>query len=53
VCPLSGPAIGPLLCILGGKQLYRGEDYVVSLKEPEQCIAKTLAAIDADWLRAR
>lgn len=43
------------LCILGGRQLYRGDDYIVSLKEPEQCaeIANALAAIDADWLRSR
>ena len=43
------------LCILGGKQLYRGDDYIVSLKESEQCaeIANALAAIDADWLQSR
>ncbi len=42
-------------CILGGRQLYRGDDYIISLKEPEQCrdIAAATAGIDADWLRSR
>ena len=43
------------LCILGGKQLYNGDDYVVSLKEPRQCadLAEALAEADEGWLRKR
>ncbi len=42
-------------CVLGGRQLYRGDDYMVSLKDPRQCadLARALAAIDEQSLRAR
>ncbi|HEX5410891.1 MAG TPA: YfbM family protein [Terriglobia bacterium] len=41
------------LCILGGQQLYSGDDYIVSLKKPEECvaIAQALARINIDWMR--
>lgn len=43
------------LCILGGRQLYSGDDYVVSLKDPGQCadLAMSLARVDEEWLRER
>lgn len=43
------------LCILGGRQLYHGDDYVVSLKESSQCadIAAALGEVDEGWLRKR
>jgi hypothetical protein len=43
------------VCILGGEQLYRGDDYAVSLLTPEQVrdVAAALAPIDMASLRAR
>jgi len=43
------------ICILGGRQLYSGDDYVISLKDPSQCadLAEALAAVDEDLLRKR
>jgi len=39
--------------ILGGKQLYRGEDYIVSLVEPKfvPLVAEALCAVDQEALR--
>jgi hypothetical protein len=43
------------LCILGGRQLHKGDDYVVSLKDPSQCarISTAITAIEKAWLRDR
>lgn len=42
-------------CIFGGKQLYSGDDYVMSLKELKECadLAAALAELDENWLRKR
>jgi len=42
-------------CVLGGDQLYEGDDFVVSLLTPEQVgdFAFALAPIDKAWLRTR
>ncbi|HMA36618.1 MAG TPA: DUF1877 family protein, partial [Chloroflexia bacterium] len=41
------------LCILGGRQLYIGEDYIVSLITPDQVrdVAQALTKIDRAMLR--
>lgn len=43
------------LCILGGLQLYGKEDYIVSLKSPQECndIAQALQTIDEKWMAER
>jgi hypothetical protein len=43
------------LCILGGRQLYDGDDYIVSFITPEQVkeVARAIADIDEAWMRAR
>lgn len=42
-------------CVLGGEQLYEGDDFVVSLLPPEQVddVASALAPIDKPSLRTR
>lgn len=42
-------------CVLGGEQLHRGDDYIVSLLTPSQVreVADALGGIDAEWLRKR
>ena len=42
-------------CILGGRMLYRGQDYSVSLVEPEHVpgLAKAVKAVDEAWMRER
>ena len=39
--------------VLGGKQLYRGEDYIISLVEPRSVplVAEALGAVDREALR--
>ena len=41
--------------VLGGEQLYRGDDFIVSFLTPEQVrdVASALAPINKEWLRAR
>jgi Domain of unknown function (DUF1877) len=43
------------LCILGGRQLHAGDDYIVSLKTPHQVLnlSDSLKAIDEETLRQR
>jgi hypothetical protein len=43
------------LCVIGGKQLYSGDDYIISLKTPDEVadIAKALTFITKDALRQR
>ena len=43
------------LAILGGQQLYRGDDYVISLIAPKQVrdLAVSLVDLDEAWLRER
>ncbi len=43
------------LCIIGGKSLHKGADYIVTLKEPEQVdrIAVALPTITKAWMRER
>lgn len=43
------------LCILGGRQLYEGDDYIVSYVAPEQVkqVAAAIADIDEQWMRER
>lgn len=42
-------------CILGGRQLYKGEDYIVSFvtRDEVRDVAQAMAFIDKDWLRDR
>jgi len=42
-------------CILGGRQLYKGEHYMVSFVTPEQVkeVAETIRDIDEEWMRQR
>jgi hypothetical protein len=42
-------------CVLGGEQLHRGDDYVVSLLTPEQVadVAAAVTPIDQAWLRRK
>lgn len=42
-------------CVLGGQSLYEGDDYIVSLKTPEQVrdVASALAGITQEHLRDR
>jgi hypothetical protein len=50
----SGPY--PLsLCILGGKRLYQGDDYITTLIEANQVVevAKALKKITKEWMRER
>ena len=49
----SKDALG--LCILGGEQLHKGGDYIVSLLTPEQVkqVAEALRPIDKEWMRVR
>jgi len=45
---------GPLsMCMLGGEQLHRGDNYIVSLLTPEQVrqVAEAMKPIDREWLR--
>jgi hypothetical protein len=43
------------LCIIGGKQLYRGSDYTIALVRPDQVpkVASALVTVDEAWLRER
>lgn len=43
------------LCILGGEQLYQGNDYCICLIRPEQVrdVAQALAGVTESWLRER
>lgn len=42
-------------CVLGGEQLYRGDDFIVSFLGPAQVadVAAALVPVDKEWLRAR
>jgi hypothetical protein len=42
-------------CILGGKQLYVGDDYIVSLKRQSECadIAAAITRIEIEWMREK
>jgi uncharacterized protein DUF1877 len=42
-------------CVLGGRHLYEGENYIIALVQPHEVkdVASALAAIDQDWMRAR
>ena len=42
-------------CILGGRQLYEGDDYLVAFitRDEVRDIAAALAPIDENWLRAK
>jgi hypothetical protein len=43
------------LAILNGRQLYSGDDYIISLVKPDEVrdVAFGLARIDQDWLKSR
>ena len=43
------------MCILGGRQLYEGDDYIVSFLTPEQVkqVATAIGNIDEAWMRDR
>jgi hypothetical protein len=43
------------MCVLGGRQLYEGADYIVSFVAPEQVkqVAAAIADIDEPWIRER
>lgn len=42
-------------CILGGRQLYRGADYIVSFLDPTDvwAVAATIKDIDKEWIRRK
>jgi hypothetical protein len=42
-------------CVLGGEQMYRGDDYIVSFLAPEQVVdvAVALQGVNESWLRAK
>lgn len=44
-----------MLTVLGGRQLYKGDDYIIALVTPEEVseVATSLAEVDEVWLRAR
>ena len=49
-------AINPShLAILGGRQLYSGNDYIISLVAPNEAkaVASEIATIDESWLRGK
>lgn len=43
------------LCILGGEQLYQGDDYCICLIRPEEvrAVSQALAGVTEEWLRER
>ena len=43
------------MCVLGGRQLHGGDDYIVSFVDPEQVrqVAAAIAGIDEAWMRER
>jgi len=43
------------MCVLGGRQLHKGSDYIVSLVTPDQVkqVAAAIADIDEAWVRER
>ncbi|CAG1009011.1 hypothetical protein PHYC_03641 [Phycisphaerales bacterium] len=50
------PGAGPLaMFILGGQDVYKGDDYIVRLVKPEQASAAAQAArqVDEAWMRRR
>jgi hypothetical protein len=42
-------------CILGGRQLYRGNDYIVSFLDEMEVweVAASIKSIDKDWMRTK
>lgn len=51
----DGGAYPLKLAVLGGEQLHEGEDYIVSLVDPEKTseVARELRRIDRQWLKGR
>ena len=43
------------MCVLGGRQLYEGDNYIVSFVTPEQVkqVSAAIADIDEAWMRER
>ncbi len=44
-----------MLTVVGGRQLYKRDDYIIALVTPEEVseVATSLAEVDEVWLRAR
>ena len=43
------------MCILGGRQLHKGDNYIVSYLTPEQVeqVAQAIRDVDETWMRER
>lgn len=51
----NGGSVSLRLAILGGRQLYRGSDYIIALVTPDEVreVARVIAAIDEAWFREK
>jgi hypothetical protein len=52
---INGGSYPLRLAVLGGRQLHRGDDYIVSLVEPSEAynVARELVKIERPWMRSR